>query len=150
MTHRSLPAKLRGLRAREGLHVVQAAEKIGIGRGTLTALEAGRRQPTFPTLSKIARGYGVAVEDLLEEDNAPSSALEFGDKDFAKWLREATLMELHAVMSRPPEPASDKAAILFYAERKQAALDEFLRRAPISEAVFTPQRERGDGERAAG
>jgi transcriptional regulator with XRE-family HTH domain len=65
--HGSLPAKLRVLRARQGLTLIEAAEKIGIGRDTLSDLERGNRHPVMPTLAKIAQGYGVPVEELLEE-----------------------------------------------------------------------------------
>ncbi len=47
--------------------LVEAAEQAGIGRDTLSDLERGRRHPVTPTLAKIAKGYGVPVEDLLEE-----------------------------------------------------------------------------------
>ena len=67
MMHGSLPAKLQVLRARQGLTLIEAAEKIGIGRDTLSDLERGNRHPVMPTLAKIAKGYGVSVEDLLEE-----------------------------------------------------------------------------------
>jgi transcriptional regulator with XRE-family HTH domain len=68
MMHGSLPAKLRVLRARQGLTLIDAAEKIGIGRDTLSDLERGNRHPVMPTLAKIAEGYGVPVEELLEEE----------------------------------------------------------------------------------
>src|SRR5215213_7563987 len=67
MMHGSLPAKLQVLRARQGLTLIEAAEKIGIGRDTLSDLERGNRHPVMPTLAKIAEGYGVPVEELLEE-----------------------------------------------------------------------------------
>jgi transcriptional regulator with XRE-family HTH domain len=67
MTHESLPAILRVLRARQGLTLIEAARKIGIGRDTLSDLERGNRHPVMPTLAKIAQGYGVPVEELLEE-----------------------------------------------------------------------------------
>ncbi len=67
MVHGSLPRKLRVLRARQGLSLIEAAEKLGIGRDTLSDLERGNRHPVMPTLAKIAQGYGVPVEDLLEE-----------------------------------------------------------------------------------
>jgi len=47
--------------------LVEAAEQTGVGRDTLSDLERGRRHPVMPTLAKIAQGYGVPVEDLLEE-----------------------------------------------------------------------------------
>jgi transcriptional regulator with XRE-family HTH domain len=71
--HGSLPARLRVLRARQGLTLIDAAEQIGIGRDTLSDLERGNRHPVMPTLAKIAEGYGVPVEELLEE---PSEAQE--------------------------------------------------------------------------
>ena len=67
MMHGSLPAKLQVLRARQGLTLIEAAEKIGIGRDTLSDLERGNRHPVMPTLAKIAQGYGVPVEELLED-----------------------------------------------------------------------------------
>ena len=44
----------------------EASEKIGITRESLGFLERGKQRPHMPTLSKIARGYGVPVEELLE------------------------------------------------------------------------------------
>jgi transcriptional regulator with XRE-family HTH domain len=63
----SLAERLRVLRAQRGLTLLEAAEKTGVGRDTLSDLERGRRHPVMPTLTKIAQGYGVPVEDLLEE-----------------------------------------------------------------------------------
>ncbi len=58
--------------------LVEAAEQAGIGRDTLSDLERGRRHPVTPTLSRIAKGYGVPVEELLEEPiplaSAPSAS----------------------------------------------------------------------------
>jgi transcriptional regulator with XRE-family HTH domain len=68
--------RLRVLRAERGLSLTEAAERAGIQRQTLALLERGERHPHDPTLAKIAQGYGVPVENLLEEpvplDEAPS------------------------------------------------------------------------------
>jgi transcriptional regulator with XRE-family HTH domain len=61
----SLAERLRVLRAQRGMTLVEAAEQAGVGRDTLSDLERGRRHPVMPTLAKIAKGYGVSVEDLL-------------------------------------------------------------------------------------
>ena len=68
----SLPGKLHVLRARQGLTLIEAAEKIGIGRDTLSELERGRRHPLKPTLAKIAEGYGVPIEALLSDEEEPA------------------------------------------------------------------------------
>jgi transcriptional regulator with XRE-family HTH domain len=67
MMQGSLAEKLRVLRARRGLSLTEAAGRAGITRDTLSDLEHGKRHPYMPTLSKIAAGYGVPVEELLEE-----------------------------------------------------------------------------------
>jgi transcriptional regulator with XRE-family HTH domain len=67
MMQGSLAEKLRVLRAREGLSLTEAAARAGVTRDTLSDVEHGKRQPYMPTLSKIATGYGVPVEELLEE-----------------------------------------------------------------------------------
>jgi transcriptional regulator with XRE-family HTH domain len=68
MMETRLPQKLRLLRVRQGLTLVQAAEKTGVTRATLSDLERGNRHPVATTLVKIAEGYGIPVEELLEEE----------------------------------------------------------------------------------
>ena len=63
----SLATKLRVMRAERGLTLRQAAPLLGVRPGTLSELERGARHPHDLTLAKIAKGYGVPVEDLLEE-----------------------------------------------------------------------------------
>ncbi len=67
-----LPHKLRLLRVRRGLTLVEAAEKTGVTRATLSELERGYRHPVAPTLAKIAEGYGVPVDELIEEPESTS------------------------------------------------------------------------------
>jgi transcriptional regulator with XRE-family HTH domain len=56
------------LRARRGLSLTDAAKLAGIQRQTLAKLERGGTRPHDVTLGKLAKGYGIPVEDLLEED----------------------------------------------------------------------------------
>ena len=92
-----LAERLRILRAREGLTLTEASERIGITRHTLSSLERGGQEPHYPTLHKIADGYGIAVEDLLEE---PVLAGELKDG--------LTLKELHEeARASPSECVTD-------------------------------------------
>jgi len=63
----TLARKLRVLRAERGLTLRKAEELTGVDKDTLSKIERGLRHPYDVTLSKLARGYGVPVEDLLEE-----------------------------------------------------------------------------------
>ena len=56
---------------RQGLTLIDAAKKTGVTRATLSELERGHRHPVAPTLVKIAEGYGVPVEELLESPPVP-------------------------------------------------------------------------------
>src|SRR5918993_1656047 len=74
MTQKSLANRLRLLRAQRGLTVKDAAQQVGVDRHTLRRIELGTQGAQYPTLAKIADGYGVPVEDLLEEPVAAGKA----------------------------------------------------------------------------
>lgn len=67
MMQTSLAARLRLLRAKRGLTVKDAAAHLGVDRHTLRRIELGTQEAQYPTLAKIAEGYGVPIEDLFEE-----------------------------------------------------------------------------------
>jgi transcriptional regulator with XRE-family HTH domain len=67
MTQTSLGHRLRVLRAERGLSLREAASRTGVAKETISDIERGIRHPHDVTLSKLARGYGVPVGELLEE-----------------------------------------------------------------------------------
>jgi transcriptional regulator with XRE-family HTH domain len=79
MMQTSLGHRLRVLRAERGLTLREAASETGVAKETISDIERGIRHPHDVTLSKLARGYGVPVEDLLPEpvplDEAPPPLL---------------------------------------------------------------------------
>jgi transcriptional regulator with XRE-family HTH domain len=77
----SLAMRLRVLRAERGLSLTEAAERAGIQRQTLALLERGERHPHDPTLAKIAKGYGVPVDELLEEPVPLAEVSETGQTE---------------------------------------------------------------------
>src|SRR5215217_2857908 len=68
MMQGSLARKLRVLRAERGWTLRDASARSGVTKETLSDLERGLRHPHDPTLAKIAKGYGVSFEELLEEE----------------------------------------------------------------------------------
>jgi transcriptional regulator with XRE-family HTH domain len=58
--------KLRVLREQRGLTQKEAAELADVHLDTLKSLESGERSPYMPTLTKIVRGYGVSIEEVVE------------------------------------------------------------------------------------
>jgi len=65
---RPIALKLRVLREERGLTHEEAAELANVSHLTLIRLESGRRPPYMPTVTKIARAYGVPLEELVEEE----------------------------------------------------------------------------------
>jgi DNA-binding XRE family transcriptional regulator len=58
--------KLRSLREQRGLTHKEAAQLAQVHFETLRRLESGEQPPYMPTLTKIARGYGVSIEEVVE------------------------------------------------------------------------------------
>jgi transcriptional regulator with XRE-family HTH domain len=91
LMHGSLALKLRVLRAQKALTIEQAAELAGVTPETISDAERGRRHPYVPTLRKLAKAYGVPVEELLEAEGAE---VPLADAPQAGPAREQALAEL--------------------------------------------------------
>src|SRR5829696_10521376 len=132
MMQRSLAMRLRVLRAERGLSLTEAAERAGIQRQTLALLERGERHPHDPTLAKIAKGYGVPIEDLLEEPalaGAPgkADAPDTGPSALAPWAiyarRLAARTRSHTADPHSPAFRDAWAALFFVEERNRNATE---------------------------
>ncbi|TIC86823.1 helix-turn-helix domain-containing protein [Nocardioides sp. GY 10113] len=65
-------ARIRALRAARGLSLSALAADAGIGKGSLSELETGRRNPTLDTLYAVARPLGVPLAALLDDHDGAS------------------------------------------------------------------------------
>jgi transcriptional regulator with XRE-family HTH domain len=74
-------ARLRELRQARGLSVSQLARQTGLGKGTLSELESGRRNPTLQTLYAVTTALGVPLSAALPpgEVQQPGAAAIRGD-----------------------------------------------------------------------
>ena len=50
----------------------QLADKAGVTRQTIIAMESGRYAPSLPLAFKIAQTFGVSIEDVFQFDNEQS------------------------------------------------------------------------------
>lgn len=60
-----LTNRIRVLRAEHGESQAELAERIGVSRKTISTIEVGRFTPSTVIALKIARHFGVAVEDVF-------------------------------------------------------------------------------------
>lgn len=57
--------RLRVLRAEKNWSQAQLAEKVGVSRQAIIAIENGKYDPGLPLAFKLARSFGKAVEEVF-------------------------------------------------------------------------------------
>jgi putative transcriptional regulator len=67
--------RLRVLRAERAWSQADLAERLRASRQTVNAIETGRYDPSLPLAFKIARLFGLSIEEVFfDDDNAASAA----------------------------------------------------------------------------
>ncbi|SDX96549.1 Helix-turn-helix, partial [Ruegeria halocynthiae] len=61
-----LGSRVKSLRVSEGMTLEQASEKTGLAVSTIYKVENGKVSPSFENLLRLARGYSVGLEKLIE------------------------------------------------------------------------------------
>ena len=56
------------LRAERGWSQGELADRLGVSRQTVNALERGKYDPSLPLAFKIARLFGGRIEDIFDPD----------------------------------------------------------------------------------
>lgn len=57
--------RLKDLRAEQGWSQQHLAERLGVSRQSVNAIETGRYDPSLPLAFKIAELFGLAIEDVF-------------------------------------------------------------------------------------
>ena len=60
--------RLKELRARYNMTQEDLAAKTGVSRQTINAIETEKYDPSLPLAFKLARCFGVKIEDLFMEE----------------------------------------------------------------------------------
>jgi transcriptional regulator with XRE-family HTH domain len=84
--------RLRELREARGLSLSELARRAGVGKATLSGLEAGTRNPTLETLWAVTAELRVPITAILAEQ--PGRAAEPGPPVFHGASVEATLLQV--------------------------------------------------------
>lgn len=58
--------RIQELRAERSWSQADLAERLEVSRQTVNALERGRYDPSLPLAFRIARLFGVAIEDVFQ------------------------------------------------------------------------------------
>ena len=135
MPQAMLARKLRVLRAERGLSLRKASELTGVDIHTISDTEKGKHMPWDHTLAKLAKGYGVPIDDLLDEPaltGAPGKdeAPDTGPSALAPWATYARRLAART-RSHTADPHSQAfrdawAALFFVEERNRDAAELWL------------------------
>jgi transcriptional regulator with XRE-family HTH domain len=60
--------RLRELRKKAGMNMRELGAVIGVTESAISYYERGKREPTFESVCKLARYFGVTVDYLMEAD----------------------------------------------------------------------------------
>ena len=64
--------RLKVLRAERDLSQADLADKLGVSRQTINAIETGKYDPSLPLAIKMARLFGQSVEQIFFLEDAPT------------------------------------------------------------------------------
>ncbi|WP_449277707.1 helix-turn-helix domain-containing protein [Leucobacter sp. GX24907] len=78
MTSYSLGARVRAFRAEHGFSLSELARLAGIGKGTLSEIESGKRNPTVETLYALCTPLGVPLSAIVGDAPGASSVSQGG------------------------------------------------------------------------
>jgi putative transcriptional regulator len=60
--------RLKELRARHNMTQEELAEKVGVSRQTIVAIEKQKYDPSLPLAFKLAKCFGTTIEDIFQEE----------------------------------------------------------------------------------
>jgi len=60
--------RIKVLRAEKGWSQAELAERLNVARQSVNAIETGKADPSLPLGMRIARVFGLRVEDVFSEN----------------------------------------------------------------------------------
>ena len=61
--------RLRALRAERGWSQQELAERVGVSRQTINAIETERYDPSLPLAFKLAKTFDCRIEKIFKQEN---------------------------------------------------------------------------------
>jgi putative transcriptional regulator len=65
--------RLRVLRAERGWSQAELGGRIGVSRQAVNAIETGKHDPSLPLAFKLARLFGLSIEEIFEDERGTES-----------------------------------------------------------------------------
>lgn len=65
--------RLKDLRGERGWSQAELAQRLGVSRQSVNAIETGKYDPSLPLAFKIARMFALGIEQIFSEDAEQSA-----------------------------------------------------------------------------
>ena len=65
---------IRSLRAERGWSQAELADMLDVSRQSVNAIETGKYDPSLPLAFKIARVFGLTIEQIFNDEEAAAAA----------------------------------------------------------------------------
>ena len=60
--------RLRELRAKKGWSQAELADRLEVSRQSVNAIETGKYDPSLPLAFRLARLFGMRIEEIFEDE----------------------------------------------------------------------------------
>ncbi|MDO4264453.1 MAG: helix-turn-helix transcriptional regulator [Deinococcus sp.] len=60
--------RIKVVRAERGLTQAELADRLDVSRQTVNALETGKYDPSLPLAFRLARLFGLRIEDIFQDE----------------------------------------------------------------------------------
>jgi putative transcriptional regulator len=60
--------RLRELRAKKGWSQAELADRLEVSRQSVNAIETGKYDPSLPLAFRLARLFGMRIEEMFEDE----------------------------------------------------------------------------------
>ena len=130
-----LAARLRGLRAEQGLTLDGLAERTGVSRSMISLIERGESSPTAAVLDRLAAGLGVTLASLFAETESGRASPLSRRADQRTW-RDPETGYLRRNLSAPGFPSPMELVEVILPPGARVAYDTASRMAEVNQQIW--------------
>ena len=120
----SIGDKLRALRLKKSMGLVELGKHTELSAALLSKLERGKLYPTLPTLLKIAMVYGVGLEYFFTDERQRHVVAVVRKKDRKRFPERPGVSDISYFFESLDYPATDKKLSAFQADFQQVAKEK--------------------------
>lgn len=131
-----IAARVRGLRAAQGLSLEALAGKSGVSRSMISLIERGEASPTAVVLDRLATGLGVTLASLFDPPADPPHAGPVARREDQPVWRDPGSGYVRRNVSPPGVPQPMRIVEVHFPPRARVAFENALRESPVHQQVW--------------